>query len=151
MCDESGNPIAEPNTGKLLEQLHAAIEHQANCKAQAQEFLQLYFTQDGAIDVHGISDWLEQKGALDRWFFVHLIEAAGFIFVEKALSAHKAEIARAKNAPARTWVLERWETRTDKGQSKAAFGREYAHLVKKAFGTNVTPETIARDWLIGRK
>jgi hypothetical protein len=56
-------------------------------------------------------------------------------------------VASQKNEAPRLWVFLKWASRTDQGQSKAAFARQYAPLVKKEFGLIVTPETIARDWL----
>ena len=47
----------------------------------------------------------------------------------------------------RRWVVDAWFSRIDKGQSKAAFARQYAALVKQRFDISVTPDTIARDWL----
>ncbi len=68
--------------------------------------------------------------------------------IEGSTRARKA--AQSKNAAARSWVLSEWENRTDKGQSKASFARQYAPMVKKKFpkiSSPVTAETIARDWL----
>jgi len=59
----------------------------------------------------------------------------------------KKRQAQAKNEGARTWVAMQWILRTDKGQSKAAFARQHAALVKPRFDLDVTPDTIARDWL----
>lgn len=55
--------------------------------------------------------------------------------------------ASQKNAKPRAWVLNAWVNRKDQGQSKAAFARQYALLVKKQYSLAVTAETIARDWL----
>ncbi len=62
-------------------------------------------------------------------------------------SEHARHVAMAKNSRPRDWVREQWRERPDKGQSKAAFARQYAPLVKRRFDVPVTPETIARDWL----
>lgn len=71
-----------------------------------------------------------------------------FYFVKKeALSARASMAARSKNIKPRAWVVTAWSSRLDKDQSKAAFARQYAPLVKKRYGLAVTPETIARDWL----
>ena len=56
-------------------------------------------------------------------------------------------VASQKNEAPRLWVFLKWASRIDQGQSKAAFARQYAPLVKKEFGLIVTSETIARDWL----
>ena len=64
-----------------------------------------------------------------------------------AIAEHAAEKARAKNAEPRAWVRSKWDARTDKGQSKAAFARQYALLVKQRFNVLVQPEHIAREWL----
>ena len=74
----------------------------------------------------------------------HSIERAS---AQKEISKRAAEAAAAKNSKPRAWVLIEWVKRTDRGQSKAAFARQYAPLVKKQFGLIVAPDTIARDWL----
>jgi hypothetical protein len=66
-------------------------------------------------------------------------------------SQHATHIAQLKNETARLWVLQEWENRTDQGQKKAPFARQFAPLVKKKFDLIVTPETIARDWLPSTK
>lgn len=150
VCDESGKPLPEVDPATMLYQVRDALASQEQCKADAAEFLQFYFTPDGSIHTSEMAEWLERKGVPDRWFLVHLIEIAGQKFVEQAHSAHKAEIARSKNAAARAWVLEQWLGRADKKQSKASFGRQFAHLVKINFDASVAPETIYRDWLKGQ-
>ena len=68
--------------------------------------------------------------------------------IERSTRARKS--AQSKNAEPRAWVLSEWQNRTDKGQSKASFAKQYAPLVKKRFPKDsaaVNPETIARDWL----
>ncbi|MFC7433584.1 hypothetical protein ACFQNJ_03575 [Hydrogenophaga bisanensis] len=55
--------------------------------------------------------------------------------------------ASSKNAAEREWVRREWRNRSDKGQSKASFARQHAQLVKAKFGTDVTSEQIAREWL----
>lgn len=65
-------------------------------------------------------------------------------------SARARKAAKLKNDKPRAWVLSEWNKRTDKGQSKASFARQYAPMVKKRFPNDpagVTAETIARDWL----
>ena len=76
-----------------------------------------------------IYDWIERASA------------------RKEISKRAAEAAAAKNSQPRAWVLIEWVKRADRGQSKAAFARQYAPLVKKQFGLIVAPDTIARDWL----
>lgn len=66
---------------------------------------------------------------------------------KEAISNEKRNAARSKNSTERQFVLSAWESRTDKGQSKASFARQYAGLVKTKFLTEVTADTIARDWL----
>lgn len=74
----------------------------------------------------------------------HQIERAS---ARKEISKRSAEAAAGKNSTPRAWVFIAWTKRTDRGQSKAAFARQYAPLVKKQFGLIVTSDTIARDWL----
>lgn len=62
-------------------------------------------------------------------------------------SEHASRAAKKKNAAPRSWVQREWGDRTDRGQSKASFARQYAPLVKKRFDLDVTQETIKRDWL----
>jgi hypothetical protein len=66
----------------------------------------------------------------------------------KAAMSHRARLAAmAKNEAPRAWVRIEWQDRGDKGQSKAAFARQYAALVRRRFDLDVTSDTIARDWL----
>ena len=65
----------------------------------------------------------------------------------RLISDHARRAASQKNEEPRAWVLNEWRGRGDKGQSKAAFARQYAALVKRQFRVDVTAETIARDWL----
>jgi hypothetical protein len=128
-----------------------ALAHQNKCSDDAEKLLSLYWGGDDkrhSIEIGKMRDWLVENQPLDRWFFVRLIEAAGQKALELGYSQHKADIARAKNARPRAWVCSAWDARTDKGQSKAAFSRQYAQLVKSRFNLIVTPETIARGWLL---
>lgn len=65
--------------------------------------------------------------------------------IEGSTRARKS--AQSKNAEPRAWVLSEWQNRTDKGQSKASFARQYAPLVKAKFDVLVNADTISRDWL----
>ncbi len=67
--------------------------------------------------------------------------------VQKARSHQASQAAKAKNAKPRQWVINQWRDRTDVSQSKSSFARQYASLVKTNYRLEVTPETIARDWL----
>jgi hypothetical protein len=62
-------------------------------------------------------------------------------------SDHARQVASQKNEEPRAWVRSAWRDRSDKGQSKAAFARQHAALVKRRFDVDVTPDTIGRDWL----
>ncbi len=66
---------------------------------------------------------------------------------KQAISDDRQKAAKSKNLTERNFTLAAWQSREDKGQKKAAFGRQYANLIKSKYGTVVTPETIARDWL----
>lgn len=66
---------------------------------------------------------------------------------KEAISDDRRKAARSKNLTERTFTVNAWQSREDKGQKKAAFARQYANLIKSKYGTVVTPETIARDWL----
>ena len=150
VCDENGKVIpTNPAIDKAsaAKTLQAIADHQEKCKADAAACLQFYFNERGAINLHFLEQWLAENQPLDRWFFVHLIEVAGQRFLDRSIASYRAEIARSKNAAPRAWCLSQWESRTDKGQSKASFARQYAPMVKKSFSLIVTPETIARDWL----
>ena len=150
-CNENGKPVAsipEAQVGEIIgNELQKAMAHQSKCKADATDFLQFYFNEDDSIELEFLESWLAKNQPLDRWFFVHLIEVAGQRFLDKSYSAHKAEIARSKNAVPRAFVLSAWADRSDRGQSKESFGKQFAPLVKKQFDLNVTSGTIARDWL----
>lgn len=63
------------------------------------------------------------------------------------MSVQASRMAAKKNLGPREWVKNEWAARSDKGQSKASFARQYAPLVKKRFGVDVTPEQISRVWL----
>lgn len=66
----------------------------------------------------------------------------------KSVQAQKsARVGHEKNMPPKAWVVTSWVSRTDRRQSKAAFARQYATLVKKKFDLIVNPDTIARYWL----
>lgn len=81
--------------------------------------------------------------AWGHWKLSHVLQP----LVDHVKSENARIAASQKNEAPRLWVLSKWESRTDQGQAKAAFARQYAPLVKKEFGLIVTPETIARDWL----
>lgn len=66
----------------------------------------------------------------------------------KAREANARRAAGNKNSDAREWVMRRWVTRADQGQSKAAFARDCVHLVKRRFRVTVTADRIARNWLV---
>ena len=67
--------------------------------------------------------------------------------VNSAKASFAASQKHKKNDAPHDWVLSEWKNRTDQGQSKDSFGRQYAQLVNKRFGLTVTPGTISRDWL----
>ncbi len=139
---------------RMFDGLRKAVEFQGKCEDDAAEFVALYWSgYDGkgnTLHLEEFERWLKEHEPLDRWFYVHLIEAAGKKALELGYSQHKSDIAKSKNAAPRAWVLSEWNNRTDQGQSKASFARQYAPMVKKRFPKDsaaVTAETIARDWL----
>lgn len=137
----------EAETQKLIA---AAIAHQTKCEIDAELFLDFYWGNNSkyhTIEIGKMREWLDQNQPLDRWFFVRLIEAAGEKALKLGYSQYKAEIARMKNIEPRSWVQSEWAERVDKKQTKAAFSRQYAALVKAKFRVNVTSVTIANDWL----
>jgi hypothetical protein len=99
----------------------------------------------GVADYEKVAVWMSENAArVTPELLVH-IAALGFM---AGRSDVKKRQAAAKNESARSWVFMQWILRTDKGQSKAAFARQYAALVKHRFPKiSVTPDTIARDWL----
>lgn len=132
---------------KLLE---AASRHQEKCESDATEFLRFYWGDDiknPCIELEKMTDWLRKNEPFDRWFFIHLIEAAGHEALERGVSQIASNNAKSKNASARAWVLSNWEIRSDQEQKKSEFARVYALLLKNKFSLNVNPETIARAWL----
>ena len=145
-----GDEIPEIPTKELRELAKAASEHQSKCIADAKEFLDIYWRGHDAkarkhtLTLAPMEEWLDANQPLDRWFFVHLIEAAGAKAIELGYSQYKSDIAKGKNAALRNWVLEAWNNREDKGQGKESFSRMYATLVKKKFDLNITAGTIAR-------
>ena len=60
-----------------------------------------------------------------------------------------SDSASEKNAAARKWVLQQWESNPDKGEGKAAFSRRIVHslLLHQKFKCVVIAGTIERDWL----
>lgn len=72
---------------------------------------------------------------------------AVFSYGRRAIKEKASKAAASKNIEPRGWVVTEWAKRSDKGQSKASFARQYATLVKKKFGVVVLPDTISRDWL----
>jgi len=132
---------------KLLE---AASRHQEKCESDATEFLRFYWGEDPkqpCTELEKMTDWLWKNEPFDRWFFIHLIEAAGQEALKRGVSQIASDNAKSKNAIARAWVLTEWEKRPDKGQTKAAFSRDHVHFVKQKFGQKIDAQTIARDWL----
>ena len=136
------------------EMLKKAAAFQNKCKADAAELVALYWGgrsgSSHSVCPAEFEQWLQSHEPLDRWFYIHLIEAAGKKALEIGYSQHKSAVAKSKNAEPRAWVLSEWTNRQDRGQSKASFARQYAPMVKKRFPKDsaaVTPETIARDWL----
>lgn len=133
--------------------LAEVAKFQGKMEADAREFLSLYWrghdvkARRHKLTLEPLERWLEANQPLDRWFYVHLIEAAGEAALKLGYSQHKSDIATAKNAAAKAWVLQAWGSRPDKGESKAAFSRTHTALVKKKFNLLITADTIARDWL----
>jgi hypothetical protein len=66
---------------------------------------------------------------------------------EQLRSENASHAASKKNQEARDWVLKEWDACSDKEQGKAAFGRQYARLLKQKYKLMILPETISRDWL----
>ena len=62
-------------------------------------------------------------------------------------SIHQRKAAQAKNAKARAYVLAEWALLPQTPQNKAAFARRYMGIVRRKFKTQITAETISRDWL----
>lgn len=142
--------IQERQQAEMQTLMADAYAHQIKCANDAEKFLEFYWGGDDkhhSIEIAKMHEWLDKNQPLDRWFFIHLIEVAGQKALDLGYSQHKAEIARSKNAAPRAWVLTAWMDRKDEGQSKAAFSRQYAILVKQVFKLAVTADTIARDWL----
>ncbi len=98
----------------------------------------------GAVDFDKMAAWITSNPGAMTPEFLFTLAGKGFIAGRKAQSIAAAS---SKNEKAREWALSEWMNRPDTGQGKAAFGRQYAPLVKKKFRLPVTPETIARDWL----
>jgi hypothetical protein len=137
-----------PTKDEINTQLKSVIEHQEKCLNDAEEFLSIYWHTDKQTLVsRRIDEWLASHQPLDRWFYIHLVDLAGRKGARVGNSQSKAAIAGKKNANIREWVLEQWESRNDKGQSKASFSKQYASLVKSKYQITIGADTIARDWL----
>lgn len=98
----------------------------------------------GVLDYDKLNSWLSMNLESVTPVFLHLLCRLAHKSGRKHI---KAKAASLKNEPIREWVMNAWKNREDKGQSKAAFSREYVKLVKHKFGQLVTAETIARAWL----
>lgn len=98
----------------------------------------------GPLNFEKVQSWLDENPDLVTPEFLFKIAAIAF---KLGQSQVKRMQASAKNMDARAWVLAQWHARTDTGQKKASFARQHAALVKKQFDLDVTPDTIARDWL----
>ena len=98
----------------------------------------------GMLNIHAIDAWIKRNPQRVTAHLLFQIAQAGF-------AAGKSQVQRAtaakKNEEPRAWVRCEWRDRSDKGQSKAAFARQYAALVKRRFDLDVTPDTIVREWL----
>lgn len=98
----------------------------------------------GTLDYDKLKNWLSLNPESVTPFFLHLLCR----MAHKSGRRHvKAKTASLKNETVREWVLNAWEKRPDKGQTKAAFSRDYVHFVKQKFGQKFDAQTIARDWL----
>lgn len=98
----------------------------------------------GLANPSEVDKWLTRNRERITWEFLFAIQKMAFL---AGMSHDKRMTAQKKHLKPKEWVLQHWEARTDLGQSKASFARQYAPLVKKLFSVTVTPETIARDWL----
>ena len=154
------DPVPLASLVLALQELLAAIEKEcAGLRAENEEHLKLERVQAERIRL------LERKNQEWMRLFPFAVDQVNQVWgptlervsigmfdvgqkTEGSTRARKS--AQSKNAEPRAWVLSEWQNRTDKGQSKASFARQYATLVKKRFPKDsaaVTPETIARDWL----
>ncbi|MBK6387717.1 MAG: hypothetical protein IPF71_13525 [Rhodoferax sp.] len=121
----------------------AAAEHLKRCIDDAREVFDIYMTgpQTGVFEMGQMRRWLAEHPDLSPFFIVALIEHAASRAQKEGFSIEKSLIAKSKNAAPRAWVIDRWKTRSDRDQSRAAFARETVHLVKKEFRKNLIPET----------
>jgi hypothetical protein len=67
-----------------------------------------------------------------------------------AVSEANSKNAQGRNAAPRALVCKAWDDRTDLGQSKDSFGRQWAARLRVDYGITVTPPTISARWLKGR-
>lgn len=101
----------------------------------------------GLANPSEVDKWLTRNRERITWEFLFAIQKMAF---RAGMSHAKRMTALKKNRKAKEWVNQEWEARTDLGQSKNSFGRQYAPMVKKRFPKDsaaVTPDTIARYWL----
>lgn len=117
--------------------------------ADADEFLDFYWNgiDSRKVEVESMREWLIKNQPLEWWFFARLIEIAGDRALKLGYAKRASNAAKSKNLEPRAWVLIEWARRTDKAQSKSAFARQYAALIKSKFNLMVTPNTIERSWL----
>lgn len=68
--------------------------------------------------------------------------------VEKqAISREKSRIAKSKNADIKAFVIQEWNARENKSQTKAAFSKWAVIAIKTKFRKVIGADTIAREWI----
>ncbi len=144
--------MSQPDRDTFLDIWTQALNRTRAATLAARELVRIYWEPVSKIDAErNLRRWFENRPKFDPYqeavFTWGLIEFAGRRALKEGVSRRTSDAAKSKNAKPREWVRNEWASRSDKGQSKASFARQYAPLVKKRFGVDVTPEQISRVWL----
>jgi hypothetical protein len=131
--------------GDFYEKARAAIDHQAECEGKADEVIEM--CGGTTFELAKLREWVRENGELSPWVLFNVVDKVRTL----TLSESQRDRARRRNAASRAWVEDQWKSRQDQNQSKAAFSRVYATLIKKQFpkADPITSRTIETRWLKG--
>lgn len=145
-------PIPEPNHADLIAELE---KHELQLAERwmavfDRERIRSMSDKEAALKAVNLIEKNEGEKPIHVWTVIKqalALRTHGEQAVQQAVSKRAAQNASMKNAEPRAWVQKEWENRSDLGQSKSSFARQYVLLVKQRFSVLVTDETIKRDWL----
>lgn len=105
--------------------------NQRKRNADVDKLMSFYFTADGCIDFESMRKWLSDHGDIDELFMVRVIEVAGRMMTDKAVSRHtsNAGVIGAKKRHEKTDALKNWAVKESK-DLKMNDSKASRHLVK---------------------